>query len=262
MAGLSGNRAISLLERLHHQSQTYHQGYAKLDRLLHWANDSTGGAQGTHSPLAKRAAALATAIAFASDIAFAITIFFDNESAITSAFASAFASGSTRTRNRNSDGISVSDSAIAHAIAIAGASAIAIATAFTSVSISFRVKVSSFDIVIASTIASTIASVSNLEHIFGSPKFSDLPDQLKRRSEQIPNEKDASEAWQAWADEIEMLWLDALGLKRGDLAFDLEETEALSDCLQATVLLIRCKEAAVRIPKREWAELEARLLTV
>ncbi|MEM9949859.1 MAG: hypothetical protein AAF810_27835 [Cyanobacteria bacterium P01_D01_bin.36] len=68
--------------------------------------------------------------------------------------------------------------------------------------------------------------------------------------------------WQTWADDLEALWLDTLGLRRVDLTFSSEEAEALREYLYVTDLLIRCKDAAVRIPKQAWADLEARLLTV
>ena len=68
--------------------------------------------------------------------------------------------------------------------------------------------------------------------------------------------------WHNWADDIEAVWLKALSLDKAALTFTQEEEEALHDYLYAIELLIRCKEAAVRISKQAWADHEARLLTV
>ncbi|MEM1291193.1 MAG: NACHT domain-containing protein [Cyanobacteria bacterium P01_H01_bin.162] len=256
MAGLSRNRAIDLLQALYSQLQTYRQGYPKLDRLLHWAKNSTAGSQGMYSPLAKRANALATAISFARAkssvraIAFPRTI--TSASIMASTIASNSASDSAPAAVSNFSKNIATTSAMASEIASAMASEFASAMASEIASVGARVRVR----------ASDIAIVSNLEHLFGNPKFADLPNQLKRLSDQVPDEKGASETWQAWADELEVLWLDALGLDRADLTFNEEEAEALRDYLYATELLIRCKDAAVRIPKQAWAELEARLLMV
>ena len=224
MSGLSGNRAIDMLERLHCQSQTYEQGYAKLGRLLHWASASTANTQGTYAPLAKRAAALAIAIASDSD---SVSVSIDSDSISTSI-----------------------DSAIARASDIAIAS-----DSDSNIAIAININ-------IARTRGRTRGSDRAFKNIFGNRKFADLPKQLKRLSDRVPDEKATSDAWQAWADELEALWLDALGLDHADLIFNQEEAEALHNYLYATELLIRCKDAAVRIPKQKWAELEARLLTV
>ena len=66
VAGLNGNRAIDLLNRLHQKAQTYIEHYPKLGDLLRWATASTEGSKGEYRPIDKRAAALAMAIAIAS----------------------------------------------------------------------------------------------------------------------------------------------------------------------------------------------------
>ncbi|MEM9504638.1 MAG: NACHT domain-containing protein, partial [Cyanobacteria bacterium P01_E01_bin.43] len=214
MAGLSGNRAIDLLQGLYNKSQSYRQDCPKLDRLLHWTSDSTVGSQDTYSPLTKRAAALATAIAFASARASASAIARNIASTRTKAVASASAIARVSARASTSAIFSARDVARAIDNARNSASNSASNSAF----------------------ASGIASTSTIEQIFGSHKFVDLPNQLKRLSDQAPDEKESSEAWQAWADDIEALWLDALGLDRANLTFNGEEAEALRAYLYATEL--------------------------
>ncbi|MEL6398150.1 MAG: NACHT domain-containing protein [Cyanobacteria bacterium J06626_4] len=255
MSGLSGNRAIDLLQGLYSQSQTYRQGYLRLGQLLQWTSDSTAGSGNMYLPLAKRASALATAISFTFAFASAIARNSDSDSAISFASASVLDSAISIARNSDSTIIrNIFDDPFESDIAndIAFTIAFGVANASTNPRTSARARISA-----------RVSNVANdLEHIFESPKFADLPAQSKQLSDQVPDEKDAPEAWQAWADELEALWLDALDLDRADLTFTQEETEALRDYLYATELLICCKDAAVRIPKQAWAELEARLLMV
>ncbi|MEM1310453.1 MAG: NACHT domain-containing protein, partial [Cyanobacteria bacterium P01_H01_bin.153] len=174
VAGLSGNRAIEVLQSLNREAQQILQGFPKLNELLRWTKASTEGAKGDYSPWAKRAAAIA----------------------------------------------------------------------------------------IACAIANAFDSASDSAEIFESAKFSLLPERLRQFADTIPRNNDSSEMWQSWADDLEALWFDTLGLDKASLTFTREEAEALRDYLYGIESLIRCKEAAVRVPKQAWAELEARLLTV
>ncbi|MEM9949860.1 MAG: NACHT domain-containing protein [Cyanobacteria bacterium P01_D01_bin.36] len=62
VSGLSGNRAISLLNHLDDQSQNYVASVPKLRELISWAMKSTNGAKGNYEPIVKRAVAIAIAI--------------------------------------------------------------------------------------------------------------------------------------------------------------------------------------------------------
>jgi hypothetical protein len=68
--------------------------------------------------------------------------------------------------------------------------------------------------------------------------------------------------WGHWAHGVQLIWLDFLGLDEQSIELNIMEANALKDYFSATELLLRCKDAAVRIPKQAWADLEARLLTV
>jgi hypothetical protein len=253
VTGLQGNKAIEFLKAIETTACTYVAKHPKLITLVQWADTSTIDSLGQFNPLAKRAAAIASAIDIAIDIAIAI------DSAIYGAIYSASASAS--------------------AIAIYSARAIASAI-YSAIAIDI-------DIDIASAIASDIASaraiaidrasarvsaidraidraraIDGITSIFmTNPQLADLPSQLKRMSTIVPADEASTEDWQNWANELEALWLEALGLTQADLTFNKEEAEALQNYLYATELLLKCKDAAVRIPKQAWAELEARLLT-
>ena len=111
-------------------------------------------------------------------------------------------------------------------------------------------------------IESAIAIAIAMAKIFTAVQVQDLPQALARMADQIPSEEAPASAWRDWADQLEALWLDTLGLTAEAITFTRAEAEALRDYLYTTQLLLRCKEAAVRIPKQGWAELKARLLTV
>lgn len=65
-----------------------------------------------------------------------------------------------------------------------------------------------------------------------------------------------------WANQLEFIWLEALELDVEDITFSWEEAGALQNYLYANELLIQCKEAAIRVSRREWEALERRLLTL
>lgn len=259
VAGLSGNRAIDFLHRLEHQAQTYPKNHSNLDNLLRWAVTSTEGSQGTYSPLAKRAVAVVIASNIARAISNAIVSASTDASTSSNAgdIARIIASASASEIISASADSNASASASAHDITIAIASARMIAITRAIASDSNIAKASARVSASASNIAS--ARVSDCIQIFNSTKFAELPEQLKRFAETVPDADGSSDTWQNWADELEALWFNTLGLGKADLTFT--RTEAMRNYLYVTELLIRCKEAAIRIPKQSWADLEARLLT-
>ena len=58
------------------------------------------------------------------------------------------------------------------------------------------------------------------------------------------------------------IWKDAVNLSACFLDISEVEIKALIDCYSATELMIRCKEAAVRVSSQVWEEIESRILTV
>ncbi|MBW4485853.1 MAG: NACHT domain-containing protein [Tildeniella torsiva UHER 1998/13D] len=249
VTGLLGNKAIEFLAAIEATAHTYIQTHPKLIALIQWANISTVDSRGQFNPVAKRATAIASAIASASASArarasaSAIAIAIDSTSDSTSTRAITIAIASAIARAIDSARARAIDSARARASAIDSASAIARASA------------------IDRAIDRAIAIDSFFVAIFSNPKFAELPDQLELMAKTIPAQDAPGSDWHNWADELEALWLNALGLSRADLRFNREEAEALQNYLCAIDLLLRCKNAAVRIRKQAWAELEDRLLT-
>ncbi|MGF1517560.1 MAG: hypothetical protein ACFCVB_07125 [Nodosilinea sp.] len=206
---------------------------------MQWASISTVDSKGQSNHVVKRATAVAIATAKAS------------------------VGASTIARAIANDSDSVRDSVSAKGIITTRAIASAIAVASKSINDSDSDTISNAIIAIARAIASDSDSTKSslFDAIFSNSKFIELPNQLEHMAKTLPTNDAPCSTWQNWANELETLWLDALGLSRADLIFNREEAKALQNYLYAIDLLLRCKDAAIRIPKQAWAELEDRLLT-
>lgn len=97
---------------------------------------------------------------------------------------------------------------------------------------------------------------------FNIKKLSQLPDKVSQLRHSHPGENALYQEWQQWANELERVWLNGFALTKEMVTLTQQDAEALADYLYITELLIRCKESAVRVSKREWEEMEARLLTL
>ncbi len=220
VAGLMGNKAINFLVAMEAASRTYVAQHSKIIALVQWAETNTAGATSLLKLLGQRALAIV--------IANAIDIYSDSEgegegkgdsdsdldNIITIALARASASDSASDIARAS--ASDSDSNVHNTIV----SALAKVSAFTRVSVSDIINASASDIARVSARvrarARAIAS-AKFPQVFSSSKLIDLPSQLERITQSVPDDHASREDWQTWADELEALWLDALGLTREDL---------------------------------------------
>ena len=79
--------------------------------------------------------------------------------------------------------------------------------------------------------------------------------------EQIPAATATSIEWREFADELVEVYLSFFNLERALITFSLEESKALENYLYAVKLIIDCKNAAVRVSRRQWQAIESRLLT-
>jgi hypothetical protein len=61
---------------------------------------------------------------------------------------------------------------------------------------------------------------------------------------------------------ITEIWTESIGLSEDLLAISEEEFDALNDYLYSIELMVRCKEAAVRVSPSVWVGIESRILTV
>ena len=98
--------------------------------------------------------------------------------------------------------------------------------------------------------------------LFTLKKYNQLPAQLSQLELLTPGENDSDKQWHQWTNQIESAWLEALELDKEAITFSESEAKALRDYLYANELLIRCKQSAVRVSRKAWEDLEARLLTL
>lgn len=255
----------------------------KIRNLVRWANIITDTKyKGVHTRAAvlSIASAIDSAIARAiarnmtsdSDRARAMNSGSDNDSdsakAIASTIARAIASSIDSDIDSNSD--STTDSAINsvinsainsdRAIDIAFARAIDIAFAHDSAIDSAIARASD----ITRSINNAINSLKYLiaQHVFVTRNLKVLPQQLLQLQKTIPSNASPSKEWQLWVGELTRIWLNGFDLTKEAVTLSSKEANALRDYLYITELLIRCKQSARRVSKKEWDEIEVRLLTL
>lgn len=240
VSGLMKNRVMTLLLAIDQQARGYIEPYPKLQALVQWAEVNKLGA----SELYQRAAVISIASAFASASAS------DRDSARDSASAIACASACASARD--------SASAIDSAFDSASACASAIDSARDSASDFARDSASAIAFASAINFSSAIASG---HHFLNTYTFSSISAKLSQHQAALPNETDSAEAWRTWADNLTLIWIEALELNQESISFSSPEATAWKDYLYANELLLRCKESAIRVSRTEWEKLEKRLLT-
>ena len=98
--------------------------------------------------------------------------------------------------------------------------------------------------------------------VFSAENLSEFPETLVQLQATCPDEDAYPQDWDQWANELEAAWLDAFDLTKEAVTLSAGEAEALASYLYITELIVRCKESAVRVSKKEWQALESRLLTL
>jgi len=224
VAGLvrSKNGADDLLLLMEKEAQKY-INTPKLQELLQWADAATKDSEGDFKPVGKRAVAIAIAIANAKAIAYDAKAY-----AKANANANAIAYAYAKT-NANAD-------AIAYAIAYANAIAIA-----------YDAKAKAKANAKAYALAEELKKIK----IFKEVNWTELIAQLRELQKQLLDR-----------DRLVDTWCHALHLNPEILKLSEEEAEALGDYLSANHMIIKCKEAAVRISAKTWEEIESRMLVV
>ena len=110
--------------------------------------------------------------------------------------------------------------------------------------------------------ASDIARASTFDYDALSKKLEGLKEKIPLKG-LIPSSEVASgEIWQNLANELIETFLTFFHLDKELITLSLAEAEALEKYLRAIKLIIDCKNAAVRVSRKEWEAIESRLLTV
>ncbi|NEQ51855.1 MAG: NACHT domain-containing protein [Leptolyngbya sp. SIO3F4] len=248
VSGLAGRRSHELLLAMEQQANSFISSL-KLQGLLQWAMNLSDSSLPNNQILASRARLLYSAIVSAIDIDI------DIDRARDIFFASA------------SDGDIIGNSAIINAVAItktidiarakiiakASASASAIAKAVIRTKASDSASAKAKDI--ASAIAKAIVKARAIDYKALSKKLEDL-------KEQLPSNDATVFEWQGFANQMLDTFLTFFHLDKELITFSEAEAEALENYFYATKLIIDCKNAAVRVSRKEWEAIESRLLTV
>jgi len=194
----------------------------KLQALLAWANQETTDSEGNYKPAVKRAAAIFLAL--------------NRVSVFTS----------THSKNNASYGVSEYipifllslDSAIANTV--------------------FEASAGSY---IYDPASKKALKFERLQ-IFKAVDFLTLRTQMEELELQMPDEEQAIESYQPFAMRVWEVWCKELHLQLEWVDLSESEGAALENYLYANELMVRCKEAAVRVSRESWAGIEERMLTV
>ncbi|MFG6094390.1 NACHT domain-containing protein [Leptothoe sp. ISB3NOV94-8A] len=280
VSGLVGGRSHELLLAMEQQANTF-ISLPKLQGLLQWATNLSDRSQLSNKLLASRAWLLVSAIAkdSGSAIASALPIVLPGSRARADriiAIAKAIAKASTSALDSGTG--TASTSALDLASKIDNVIASKIKNEISIVDYCIRVLDSDeyspraismdkySDSVIArasarasaSTIAKAIARASTIAKAID---YGALSTELEDLQKQIPFKDVISNDWQNFADQLLDTFLTFFHLDRELITFSLEEAQALEKYLYAVELIIDCKNAAVRVSRKEWEAIESRLLT-
>ena len=225
VAGLMRGGADDLLLLMEKEAQKY-INTPKLQALLRWAEQVTAESESNLKPVAKRAIANANAYAYG----------FTNPN--TSALALANAYGFA---NPN---------AFAYGIALANANAYGIALANANL--------------LAITLAQAITYTRQREElkVFKGINFTGLIAKLEALKAKAPDDKQPKEVRRAFTKEFVQTLLKAFRLSPEMVDLSEEEAQAWANYFYGNYLIVQCKEAAVRVSPKTWAEIEERMLLV
>jgi hypothetical protein len=232
VAGLMRGGADDLLLLMEKQAQKY-INTPKLQALLRWAEQVTAGSESNLKPVAKRAIA--------------------NTLANTLAYAHGLAHGLAHTN------------VIAHVLANGHAHAIAIATNAYTIAHAIAIATNAYTIAHANaTNASAITYTRQLEElqVFKGINFSVLIARLEALKAKVPDDKQPKQVRPAFAKQILQTLCKAFRLSPELVNLSEEEAEAWKNYFYANLLIVQCKEAAVRVSPKTWAEIEERMLLV
>jgi hypothetical protein len=98
--------------------------------------------------------------------------------------------------------------------------------------------------------------------IFNSVDFTVLIDQLEAMKTQVPSDDEALEIRRAFVDRLRQTWYDTFHLDREWIDLSEEEVRSLENYLYVNELMIRCKEAALRVSPQVWEGIKSRMPTV
>lgn len=212
----------------------------KLHKLLSWTKYIADGSSGDIQPVRKRAIALTNPLAHAHLYAYAFGNALRNAEALANAFTAVPAEVSTNAE------------ALANALALANtlaANALSksndLANAYFSKALKYFIQYTNW---------------SKELQIYQDVNHDKLINSLEKLQEQIPEKEATREVYQAFGKHMINVWLKAFKLKPEMVNISRQEIKALDNYFYANLLLLECEQAAVRVSRRTWSEIESRML--
>ena len=218
----------------------------KLQALLQWIDQVTAGCEASESPVAQRSFALACARSLACAHSLALARSLDLEDAL--ARDRTLARALVLARTLDLDLARALDRALDFALNRDRARALTL----------------DLDLSLNRALALTLdfARAIDRKKFFLAADWPRLIARLKEFRTRIPSNDQPRSARMAFIEQVCQTWYDALRVEPQWLELSEEEVDSLADYLSATLLIVRCKEAAVRMSKRQWQNIEQRLLIV
>ena len=96
--------------------------------------------------------------------------------------------------------------------------------------------------------------------IYRDVNYPQLIRETEELKQQISNDSAEREVHQAFAQKIIQIWLEAFHLTPEMVDLTKQEIKALDNYFYANLLIVECKNAAVKVSRRTWSEIESRML--
>ncbi|NEQ44363.1 MAG: NACHT domain-containing protein [Leptolyngbya sp. SIOISBB] len=217
---------LQIEEKVHKQINT-----PKLKALLTWADQATANSASSYQPMTKRALAifLTLALAFAWDFNIGLGLAYYHANAL------AWILERDRVRVRD-------HARILNLTQVLGSD----------------ITIPDRDFKTSLVLTRAFESLA----IFRTASFDELEKHLLKLMLQFKTQSRSDESDHKAANDLFNLWCDTLQINPKVLALSEEEKVALSQYFYANTLMVKCKEAAVRVSPEVWAEIEERMITV
>ncbi len=106
---------------------------------------------------------------------------------------------------------------------------------------------------------SVVEQLDNFK-IFRYIEFRTLVKRLNQIKNQAPSRYEPYRAHQGFNNRVSNIWFNSLNLNSDLVNLSNEELEALDNFIYINSLIVRCKQAAVRVSTKNWSEIENRIL--
>jgi len=261
-----------LLEMMETAAQKY-INTPKLQNLLAWSDQATAGSEGGFNPAVKRAAVLLIARSLNyyldCDIALALARALDStlDHTFDSDFDREWALLNDPERDPNLDFELAKDLDCDYALT--RIFRLAFGRVIFDSNLAFKDDFKDrATYILASALTSAIQHELTLVHtleevqIFQSINFQALTASLKELEARVLNKNQILEVeiYQEFAGFMYQTWLNALQLHQEWVDLSEEEAEALVNYLEVNELIVRCKQAALRVSREKWEVIEGRML--